>query len=87
VQVGVISHGRRKGQPKYSADRKSVVVTIAEEQAEHARFEAETGKCGDCKGEGKVLAGWHHVTGTSYRECVACHGSGMLASMEAHATD
>lgn len=53
-----------------------VVVTKAEEQAEYERYERETGGCGECFGEGQVLADWHRETGKEYRPCPVCGGTG-----------
>lgn len=75
VVVGTITRGPRKGRPKYGKDVRSVVVTTSEEATEYLHYEAETGKCGDCKGSGRVIAGWHHIDGTSYRKCPKCHGA------------
>ncbi len=80
--IGTVSKGPRKGHKRYGKDVRRVVVTDAECMVEYARYEAETGKCGDCRGAGKVVSGWHHVTGTSYSECSKCHGSGLLASAQ-----
>lgn len=74
---GVFQRGPRKGQPKFNGiTMQACVVTDAEERAEHARYEAETGLCGDCGGERQVWAGWHHIEGTRYRPCRRCAASG-----------
>jgi hypothetical protein len=52
------------------------VVTGEELKAEHARYEADTGKCGDCYGKGEGFASWHHVEGTKYGKCKRCGGTG-----------
>lgn len=52
------------------------VVTGDELKAEHARYEAETGKCGDCYGNGEVFASWHHIEGVKHHECDRCGGTG-----------
>lgn len=69
------SKGKNKGRPVYDGPPLKVVVTEAEEAAERARIEAE-GRCGECQGEGTVFGGWHHITGTEYRECRRCRGTG-----------
>lgn len=76
VSSGVITKGARKGRPKYDGPKQQVVVTVMEEDAELARYEAETGECGHCMGDGKEFASWHHINGTTWRECRSCHGSG-----------
>lgn len=68
--------GKRKGLPIYDGPRRKVAVTLSEEKAEKARHEAETGNCGECWGDGKELAGWDHITGTEWRDCRKCAGSG-----------
>lgn len=78
VVVGTIEKGPREGRPKFSKDTRCVVVTESEEITEYLRYEAETGKCGDCRGSGQVFASWHHIDGARYRECRKCHGSGVL---------
>lgn len=71
---GPVTKGKRKGKPKYDGDDVRVVVTPQEELAEERRFAAETGLCGECGGDGKVVQGWNHITGMEYRECPSCKG-------------
>ena len=79
VPTRTISKGPRKGKPDYKSGKALVaVVTEAEEQAEEARWCAETGKCGRCLGEGKVFAGWHYINGTTYRQCPDCQPAAVL---------
>jgi hypothetical protein len=52
------------------------VVTDADVKAEYARYEEETGNCGDCYGKGKKVAGWHHIEGARYKPCVKCGETG-----------
>lgn len=80
VRVGVpraLKSGPRKGQLTFRDSKiTEVLVSEAELQAEHARYEAATGNCGDCFGNGEVFASWHHIDGTKYRKCSRCHGTG-----------
>jgi hypothetical protein len=86
VPTGIYTRGPRKGRPKFpKGDGRSVVVTEAEELAEKQRYEAESGKCGDCCGRGEVFASWHHIEGTKYRPCGKCGGSGLHARPQADA--
>lgn len=76
VSSGVYEKGPKKGRPKYDGQTKKVVVTEAERVAERARYEAETGNCAECGGDGKMFAGWHHITGDKWRPCVFCEETG-----------
>lgn len=82
VSSGVFTKGKRKGRPRYDGKPLTAVVTDAEAAAERARYEAETGKCGECCGSGQLFAGWHHIDGTTYRPCHVCAGTGMLAARQ-----
>lgn len=62
------------GEGKDGEMRMKVVVSNSEMQEYGLAFEARTGKCFDCKGEGKVIASWHHETGTEYKQCPRCSG-------------
>lgn len=80
VEGGVprlLQAGPNKGQKTWrDRPRQQAVVTRAELDAEHARYEAETGKCGDCFGKGEVFASWSATDGTKYRTCKRCGGNG-----------
>lgn len=72
----LISKGPRKGKKTWDPkESQTVVVTPEEVEREYQRYEAETGKCGECFGDGKVVAS-AGVSGTTYRECKVCGGSG-----------
>lgn len=53
------------------------VVTAAEGNAEEARYETETGKCGQCLGEKRERNGWSRDTGTMWVTCRRCKGTGL----------
>lgn len=76
VPIGTVSRGPRKGQPKWERPGDRVVVTDAEERAERARYEAETGICSDCQGEKETWAGWSAEHGNRYRACRRCGATG-----------
>lgn len=80
VEGGVprlLKAGPRKGQKTWrDVPVQKAVVTSAELTAEHDRYEAETGKCGDCYGKGEVFASWSATEGTKYRQCQRCGGTG-----------
>jgi hypothetical protein len=78
VVTRTYTKGKKKGTPVYDGPRLEAVVTDAEVSAERARFEQETGKCGECCGDGQVFKGWHYQTGASYRPCRVCAGTGLL---------
>lgn len=72
----ILTKGPRKGRKTWDGAGTAVVVTKDEVEAEAARYTAETGNCATCYGEGKVFASWHHIEGTTYRECNVCTGTG-----------
>lgn len=73
----VLKAGPRKGKPTWrDVPTQNAVVTEAEIEAEKARYEADTGKCGDCYGKGEVFASWDHIEGVKHRKCGRCGGSG-----------
>ena len=77
VPHGAISRGPRKGRPRSYLNHRTVYVTEAEKNSERARYELETGNCGECLGEGKVVQRIDFVAGvTDYQECRVCSGSG-----------
>jgi hypothetical protein len=76
VSQGTYRSGPRKGQPKLARPGTKVVVTKSELQAAAVAYEAETGKCWDCKGTGQVMKRWSAAEGTSYKTCPRCKGSG-----------
>jgi len=64
------------GKVKWDGKPSKTVVTRGERDAELARFEAETGKCGWCCGDGLEFKSWDHKTGTEHRPCRNCGGTG-----------
>ena len=77
IPDGVYRSGPRKGQPRFNkATARRVIITRAELQVIATAYEAETGKCWDCKGTGQTWAGWSKTEGTKYRECQRCAGTG-----------
>ena len=80
----LLKSGPRKG--KKTWDRKgatSVVVIAAETDAEEAAYEARTGNCGKCFGEGEVCVGWSKDDGKKIRTCKHCQGTGKATTSEA----
>jgi len=78
VVTRTYQRGPRKGQPVYDGLKQRVVVTGAEIEAERTRYEAETGKCAECMGSARVVAGWDHITGAAYRPCRVCKATGKV---------
>lgn len=66
------------GKKKWPAQKnmEMVVITDADVRAEYARYENETGNCGDCYGTGKKVVGWHYIDGEKTTHCVRCNGKG-----------
>lgn len=87
VEGGVprlLKSGPKKGKKTWrDVPVQKAVVTSDELKAEHARYEAETGNCGDCYGKGEVFASWDHVEGTKYRKCERCGGTGERPNVRA----
>lgn len=80
VPSGIYTRGPRKGQPKFRpptpGTERMVVVIRDELNTAAARYENATVKCWDCKGEGKEIASISIRTGTTYRTCQRCKGTG-----------
>ncbi len=70
------SAGKNKGKPGWRGEEQTCFVTYAEEKAECAAWEKETGKCSNCGGDGQELDGWSAATGTRHKQCRRCNGSG-----------
>jgi len=62
---------------KWTGDEKLACVLQSELDAEHARYETETGNCFRCDGSGQEWAGWDHKEGNRYRPCRRCNATGM----------
>lgn len=74
---GTVIWLKRQTAGGYEPDTKVTVVFEAETTAEEVHFEAETGKCSDCEGEGKTIIGWSADTGRRTGPCKRCGGTGM----------
>ena len=86
VEGGVprlLKAGPKKGKKTWrDVPVQKAVVTEAELKAEHARYEAETGNCGDCFGKGEVFASWSASEGVKHRPCKRCEGTGKTPNAE-----
>lgn len=74
----IISRGPRKGRRRWLACKNpvQVVVSFGDVEDERARYEREEDKCHQCSGHGEDIAGWNIKTGTGYRTCPRCAGTG-----------
>jgi len=79
IPDGVYRSGPRKDRPRFKGPGRRVVITNAELQVIATAYEAETGKCWECKGTGQVWAGWSKAEGTKYRKCQRCAGTGEVS--------
>lgn len=87
VTVGPVTtykKGPRKGKTKYGSrkDCHKVLVTHEDMLAEKANFIAETGRCGECQGNGLTWAGWSKDEGNRFRKCGTCNGTGLAKGVE-----
>lgn len=82
--TGAISHvliakGPRKGEPNWKhrdrSTEQQVFVSHDAIDARKARYEAETGLCHRCFGDGKVVQSVSVDTGVTYRKCRRCDGT------------
>ena len=67
VPSGVVKRGDRKGSPKWTGPLEVIFVRMAEVREVQKQYEAETGNCHSCGGDGKYKSG---------KECWTCKGTG-----------
>lgn len=76
-----ITRGPRKGQPNWRkldrSTREVLYVTPAAHSAWCLLWEARTGKCRECAGDGEVCTGWSVAEGRRTKICPRCGGSGL----------
>lgn len=74
----IVTRGPRKGRRSFVDKGRltTIIVTRNEEDAVRAEYERETGHCSACLGSGREFAKWDHVTGTWFRTCKKCDGTG-----------
>jgi len=81
VPCGTHTKGKNKGTPRFTkpiqGTQKIVVVTDEEMATLAEQFEAKTGRCWNCKGEGTLIAGWSKEGGTLRKPCKRCQGKGV----------
>lgn len=63
------------GDPK---SRKKVEFTFPDHDQWTLAWEQKTGKCRQCATDnpGQEFVGWNHITGTKYKTCTRCGGTG-----------
>lgn len=78
IPIGNYQSGPRKGRPKFPAKSiyQRVIITRDDVADARRRWEDETGLCSWCGGTGQEIAGTSAATGTKYRTCRACGGTG-----------
>jgi DnaJ-class molecular chaperone len=57
------------------AELQRVVITVDEVRQTRIRWENETGMCSHCGGSGQQVKSTG-ISGTTYRECISCDGTG-----------
>ncbi len=61
-----------------SSTRMKVEYTFPEHDAWVLQWEQKTGRCSQCsaKNPGQEWVGWNHITGTQFKVCSRCNGTG-----------
>ena len=77
ICTAVYKSGPRKGQPNWSkrTDEREFLITTRDYDAAMAAWEAETGNCSRCGGDGQELASASSA-GSTYRACRKCNATG-----------
>lgn len=78
-QCPLKTRGKYKGNPDFSkgTNRRSFAVKVEDAERWEDEYEAETGNCRRCLGEGKTVGRIDFVNKvTTHRDCCACGGSG-----------
>ena len=74
------TRGKNKGAHNWSqldpATKRTVYITVAENEAFVKEWEKKTGLCANCKGDGQEWCGWGRDTGNRFRTCEKCKGEG-----------
>jgi hypothetical protein len=86
VPIGTYSRGPRKGRPKWPrlAELQRVVITADEVRQARIWWENETGLCSYCGGSGHQVKSIG-ISGTTYRQCISCDGTGKALHLRAEA--
>ena len=78
IPIGTYQRGPRKSRPKFPTHStyQRVIITRDDVADARRRWEDETGLCSWCGGSGQETARVSVKTGTTYRACRACSGTG-----------
>jgi len=80
-----ITRGKRKGRTTWRGmdqSKKMIFAFTHDQIREYKRkWEAETGMCSSCHGNGTRAIGWSAVDGTRYRPCENCDASGLIPAI------
>lgn len=72
--------GANKGARAWRGPKLTVVVTDEDQRMEERLYEAETGKCHQCQGDGQMWLKWTHDVGNHFGPCNRCAGTGVAPS-------
>lgn len=73
----LIKSGKNKGRKTWRDSSITIFCVTKEELSdERKRYEKETGLCSYCFGDGKTIKSWNVKTGTEYKDCNNCNGTG-----------
>lgn len=79
----LITRGSRKGKKTWDkGSSQTVLVSFDDIDRERQRYEAETGRCGECYGEARVVIAAGSC-GTKYKPCPECNGTGLAPNVQA----
>jgi len=80
IVTATYTRGPRKGRPNFDKRDKATDLPVVITRTEHAAFcqawEAETGRCHACQGNGTECYGWSKAAGSRYRDCKRCNATG-----------
>lgn len=81
------SKGKNQGQPNWRnpepGTRQTLYITPLEHSAWLLGWENRTGSCSRCfRHPGEEFESWNHLTGTKYRTCGRCKGTGKAPAQE-----
>jgi hypothetical protein len=78
-----IKRGKYKGNDDWKKRDKTseaeIPIKFGDIKEVQAEWEAETGKCSNCRGSGKSWIGWGKDTGNRFEPCRPCSATGRVA--------
>lgn len=83
----LVTKGKRMGEPAWRrpepGTKQTLYITPLEHSAWLLAWEKRTGSCSKCfKHPGQEFESWNHLTGTHYRTCTRCQGTGQAPAQE-----